>query len=81
MTITDQARKEIHCQVEAIKMLHPDGERMEVWIAEHFASIWRDIINSFEEHFDRVPSAADLLWILGERLRCDPVELVRVEAE
>jgi hypothetical protein len=78
VTITDKTRKEIHCQLEAMKQLHPSTARVELWIADHFAPAWRDIINSFEEHLDRVPTSAELLWVLGERLRGDPREMVRV---
>ena len=78
---TQTQRDEIACQIEAIKALHPASSEMQIWIVDHFAEMWREIIESFEAHLGRVPSASDLLWVLGERLQADPCEVVMAAAE
>ena len=70
---------ELQCQIDAIKELHPESEKVKAWIVGHFGGIWRGAIKSFEANFDRVPTGDELLWITGEALNMDPREVVRGE--
>lgn len=63
---------EIRVQAKAIEALHPVSDEAAFWIVNHFAFHWRRIIEDFERKFDRVPTASELIWCLGELLGCDP---------
>ena len=71
-------KKENQIQAAAIQLLCPKGE---VWkelkIINLFGSIWRDIINEYEQEYGKLPGPKDLIFITGIKLDKDPNELLK----
>lgn len=63
----DYTRQEMLVQAEVFRRCHGDILKL----IHNYAEDFRNIINSFEEHFNKVPTADDLLWIASEHAHHD----------